>query len=95
MSKFFSFLLILGLAGEALAADKLIIISPHRKTIQREFIPLFKTWYKDTYKTEVEVDWLDQGGTSDDVRFIRARFAKKPASAGVDIFWGGGLRNIY
>ncbi len=90
MSKFFSFLLILGLAGEALAADKLVIISPHRKTIQREFIPLFKTWYKDTYKTEVEVDWLDQGGTSDDVRFIRARYAKKPASSGVDIFWGGG-----
>ena len=36
------------------------------------------------------MDWLDQGGTSDDVRFLRARFAKNPKSSGVDIFWGGG-----
>ncbi len=74
----------------ALAADKLVILSPHRKSIQQEFIPAFKVHYKNTYKTEIQVDWLDQGGTSDDVRFLKAKYSKNPASAGVDIFWGGG-----
>jgi ABC-type Fe3+ transport system substrate-binding protein len=77
-------------AGEVLAADKLIIISPHRKSIQSEYIPEFKEFYKKTYKTEVEVDWLDQGGTSDDIRFVRAKFANNKTTSGIDIFWGGG-----
>lgn len=72
------------------ASDKLVIISPHRKSIQQEFIPLFKTWYKTNYGTEVQVDWLDQGGTSDDVRFLKAKYSKNPKTSGVDIFWGGG-----
>ena len=72
------------------AADKLIIISPHRKSIQQEFIPAFKDYYKKNFKEEVQVDWLDQGGTSDDVRFLKAKYSKNPASSGVDIFWGGG-----
>lgn len=74
----------------AQAADKLVILSPHRKSIQDEFIPKFKEYYKEAFKTEVEVDWLDNGGTSDDVKFLRAKFAKNPDTAGVDIFWGGG-----
>ena len=82
--------LLLLVSNLAYSLDKLIIISPHRKSIQREFIPKFKEYYKKTYKTEVEVDWLDQGGTSDDVRFIKAKFSKNPLSSGVDIFWGGG-----
>ena len=72
------------------ASDRLIIISPHRKSMQREFIPLFKQDYKQRYGKEIVVDWLDQGGTNDDVRFIRAKFAKNPDSAGIDVFWGGG-----
>lgn len=73
-----------------IAADKLIIISPHRKSIQQEFIPAFKVHYKKTYGTEVQVDWLDQGGTSDDVRFLKAKFSRNPKTTGVDVFWGGG-----
>lgn len=75
---------------EAKGEDHLVIISPHRKSVQREFIPLFREDYKRRYGKEVKVDWLDQGGTHDDVRFIRAKFAKNPDSAGVDVFWGGG-----
>lgn len=74
----------------ALAADKLIVLSPHRKSIQDEFVPAFKDWYKATHKTEVEVEWLDMGGTSDDVKFLREKFAKNPNTSGIDIFWGGG-----
>jgi ABC-type Fe3+ transport system substrate-binding protein len=77
-------------ATEALAADKLIILSPHRSSIKDEYLPAFKDHYKATYKTDVEVEWLDQGGTSDDVRFLRAKFEKNPQTSGIDIFWGGG-----
>lgn len=80
----------LWLAGSAVAADKLIVISPHRKSIQDEYVPLFKDYYKKTFKTDVEVDWLDQGGTSDDVRFLRSKYDGKKGTAGIDIFWGGG-----
>ena len=74
----------------AVAKDKLVIISPHRKSLQREFIPLFKEDYKSRYGKEIEVDWLDQGGTNDNVRFVRAKFAKAPKGIGIDVFWGGG-----
>lgn len=74
----------------ALGKDKLVILSPHRKSIQNEFLPAFKEFYKKTYNTDVEVDWLDQGGTSDDIRFLRAKFDSKTKTAGIDIFWGGG-----
>ena len=86
-------LVLLCVGGQGVVAkegDRLLIISPHRRSIQREFIPLFKEDYKQRYGKEIVVDWLDQGGTNDDVRFIRAKFAKNPDSAGIDVFWGGG-----
>lgn len=89
MMRLLSLLLLLA-SYPSLAVDKLVILSPHRKSIQQEFIPAFKEFYKKQYKTDVDVEWLDQGGTSDDVRFLRAKFAKNPKGVGVDIFWGGG-----
>lgn len=70
--------------------DRLVIVSPHRKSIQEEFIPRFQEDYKKRTGRSVRVDWLDQGGTSAGLRFIRARYAQKPESADVDLFWGGG-----
>lgn len=75
----------------ALAVDTLIILSPHRRSINEEFIPKFKEFYKQKYAKEIEVNWIDQGGTSDDLRFLGAKFGANPATAGIDIFWGGGL----
>ena len=72
------------------AGDKLVIISPHRKSIQDEVVPAFKEYYKAAFKTDVEVDWLDQGGSANNARFIRSKFEKTPASSAIDIFWGGG-----
>jgi ABC-type Fe3+ transport system substrate-binding protein len=74
----------------AFATDKLVILSPHRKSIQEEFVPVFQEYYKKTFKTDVQVDWLDQGGTSDDIRFIKSKFQSNPKTADIDIFWGGG-----
>ncbi|MBC7659427.1 MAG: extracellular solute-binding protein [Chitinophagaceae bacterium] len=86
-------LLALGLVLASLPAyakDTLMILSPHRKSIQDEYVPAFVEYYKAKFKTDVQVDWLDQGGTSDDVRFVRAKFGSNPKTSGVDIFWGGG-----
>ena len=87
--KFFVWLALVTMTHAAYA-DRLTILSPHRKSIQREFVPAFKTFYKKKYGVEVEVDWLDQGGTSDDIRFLKAKYGKNPKTSGVDIFWGGG-----
>lgn len=76
--------------AQSFAADKLVIISPHRKSIQQEFVPAFKKYYQTTYNTSIDVEWLDQGGTTDDVRFIRSKFSSNPKGIGIDVFWGGG-----
>ncbi len=70
------------------ASDTLTIISPHRKSIQDELIPRFEKAYATKYKTPIHVEWIDQGGAENDVRFIRARAGKGPI--GVDVFFGGG-----
>jgi ABC-type Fe3+ transport system substrate-binding protein len=72
------------------ASQKLTIISPHWEGIQREYAWAFEKWYKETHGEEIKVEWLDQGGTSDDFRFIVSEFSKKPNGIGVDMFWGGG-----
>ena len=60
--------------------------TPYNENLSRDF----KDFYEKRYGTEVDVQWLDQGGTSDDVRFLRAKFAANPKTSGIDIFWGGG-----
>jgi ABC-type Fe3+ transport system substrate-binding protein len=73
------------------AAEKLVIISPHWEGIRTEFARGFNEWRKKSGKSEVEITWLDQGGTSDDLRYIRSGFERTPGGIGVDLFYGGGL----
>ncbi len=75
--------------------EKLVIISPHRKSTQIEFVEAFKEHYLKTYTCSIVVDWLDQGGASDDMKFVLSRFERTPASCGVDVFWGGGEHPHY
>ena len=70
--------------------DKVVIISPHRRSIQTEFVSHFKAYYRKKYATDVVVDWVDQGGAESDVRYIMAKYSNSPSSSGIDIFWGGG-----
>jgi ABC-type Fe3+ transport system substrate-binding protein len=70
------------------ASDTLTIISPHRKSIQDELVPRFEKAYAAKYHTPIHVEWIDQGGAENDLRFIRARAERGPI--GVDLFWGGG-----
>ncbi|HEX9998321.1 MAG TPA: extracellular solute-binding protein [Abditibacterium sp.] len=63
------------------------IISPHTREIQTEFTALWKAKNPGT-----EIKWLDQGGTSDDLAFVRQQFSGKDKAQGIeiDLFFGGG-----
>ena len=52
------------------AGDKISILSPHRKSLEKAYISLFKKHYKKTYGVEVDVDWIDQGGTENNIRLL-------------------------
>ena len=77
----------------ASAQDKLVIISPHWEGIETEFDTAFKAWYAETTGREVTTDWLDQGGSSSDFRFIESEFKRLPEGIGIDLFFGGGTDN--
>lgn len=94
MKFFLMLLLLLTVSAEAVASDKLVILSPHRKTIQAEFVPVFRDYYKKTFATDVEVEWIDQGGTSNAVKFLQGKNGTNPNDVGVDLFWGGPSSNF-
>jgi ABC-type Fe3+ transport system substrate-binding protein len=80
--------------GQAASAqDKLVIISPHWEGIETEFDTAFKAWYVNETGRQVAVDWLDQGGSSSDFRFIESEFKRLPEGIGIDLFFGGGTDN--
>jgi ABC-type Fe3+ transport system substrate-binding protein len=73
------------------AADRLVLISPHWEGIRYEFQRAFKEhYYRETGRT-VEFEWVDVGGTSETLRFIRSEFKSKPGGIGIDILFGAGL----
>lgn len=94
MKRFFTSIFViclcLLLAVPAFAAKKLILVSPHQESIQREYTDAFKEWYKKKTGETVQLEWLDQGGTSSIMRFIRSQFSRNPNGINIDIFWGGG-----
>ncbi|MCS6859270.1 MAG: extracellular solute-binding protein [Abditibacteriales bacterium] len=86
------FLLInLPLCALASAAEKIVLLSPHWEGIRKEYREAFRQWHKAQYGTEVDLDFLIMGGTSEIMKFIGDRFAKHPDGIGVDVFWGGGI----
>ncbi|MBP7461218.1 MAG: ABC transporter substrate-binding protein [Candidatus Delongbacteria bacterium] len=70
---------------------RLSIISPHSKDVIDNFDRAFKQYYKQRTGQEITMEWIGQGGTSDDLKFIRSEFSNKPDGIGIDMFWGGGL----
>lgn len=70
---------------------RLSILSPHSTDVRDNLIPMFKAWHRQKYNTEIEVEWLNQGGSTDDLRFIRSEYARNPGGIGIDLFWGGGI----
>jgi ABC-type Fe3+ transport system substrate-binding protein len=75
----------------AAGTDKLSILSPHTTDIRDNMLPLFKAWYRRKTGRAIEVEWINQGGSSDNLRFIRSEFARTPQGIHIDLFWGGGI----
>ncbi|MCX8082541.1 MAG: extracellular solute-binding protein [bacterium] len=73
------------------ADEKLIIISPHWEGVRIEVERAFNNWYVKNYGEKVEIEWIDQGGTSDDLKFVESLFKKNPEGIGIDLFFGGGI----
>lgn len=73
--------------------DKLIIVSPHPESIEKEFGRTFKEWYLQKTGRSVALDWIDLGGSSSDFRFIESEFQRVPQGIGIDLFFGGGTDN--
>ena len=72
------------------AADNLVIISPHWEGIRYEFGQGFERYYHAKTGREVEIEWMDVGGSSEVLRFIKSEFSNKPGGINVDIIFGGG-----
>ena len=83
-------LCLMALSVAVSAQDKLIIISPHPESIEKEFGNNFEKWYEAETGRTVETDWRDAGGTSTNYRNIVSEFERVPDGIGIDIFFGGG-----
>jgi ABC-type Fe3+ transport system substrate-binding protein len=77
------------------AGAKLAIISPHTTDIRDNMMPLFQKWYQQKTGRTVEIEWINQGGSSDNLRFIKSEFSRTPAGIGIDVFWGGGVSPFF
>ena len=88
------FILLLS-AGAAFSQDQLVLISPHWEGVRTEFGHAFKKRYQADTGRKVDLKWLDVGGASDILKFIRSEFKNKPEGIGVDLFFGGGTDPYY
>lgn len=73
------------------SADELVLLSPHWEGIRHEFSEAFARSWKQKTGKGVHFRWLDVGGTSDIVKYVKSEFKRNPNSIGVDIFFGGGI----
>lgn len=89
--KILSWLIFLLISQTGFSKDEVVIISPHWEGVKIEFARAFRQYYQQTYARDIEVRWLDIGGTSDILRYIRSEFSTKPEGIGVDLFFGGGI----
>jgi len=76
------------------ASERLVIVSPHWEGIRWEFGHAFEAEMA-TRGRDVELVWVNPGGTSACLRFVRARFQEMPAGIGVDVFFGGGVEPYF
>ncbi|MDA0991144.1 MAG: hypothetical protein O3A51_10385, partial [Verrucomicrobia bacterium] len=74
-----------------LPVKRLVLISPHWEGVRSEFEQAFSAWTVARYGHRTDLDWLDLGGTSDAIRYVKSEFARSPDGIGVDLFFGGGV----
>jgi ABC-type Fe3+ transport system substrate-binding protein len=72
------------------SADTLVLVSPHWEGIKREFERAFIAEWRAQTGRELQMRWLDVGGTSDIIKYIRSQYRENPKGIDIDILFGGG-----
>lgn len=70
--------------------DELVAVSPHWEGIKEEFEVGFREEYKAKTGRDMKIRWLDIGGTSDIVKYLKAQHKTNPGNIGIDVVFGGG-----
>jgi ABC-type Fe3+ transport system substrate-binding protein len=88
-------LLLIGVLGVSPSAaaedDEVVIVTPHWEGIRHEFSTAFSEQWKRETGRAVTFRWLDVGGTSDIVKYIKNQFLTSSQGIGIDLFFGGGV----
>ncbi len=91
MKKIFLTVMFFVAATAGFAKEKLVIISPHWEGVRIELSRAFKEWHIKEFGSEAEIEWIDQGGASDNLKFVESLYRKNPDGIGIDMFFGGGI----
>ncbi len=88
----FGVLVVVLTGGRYAHADdhELVVVSSHWEGIKREFELGFNKSRQSQGEHPIRIRWLDIGGTSDILRYVRSEYSRSPDSIGVDLFFGGG-----
>ena len=79
-------MLLAGCRGRGIEGDQLIIITPHWQGVVDEFTAAFEGYYLEKTGRPITLEWLDQGGTADDLRYVQSEFERSPKGIGIDLF---------
>jgi len=77
--------------SDSSGALQLTVVSPHHEGIRNEFERAFIAHWKQETGQDVALKYLDTGGSTSCLRYIRSEFKTKPDGIDVDVFWGGGV----
>jgi len=72
-------------------AEILTIMSPHRREVRLEYSRGFGGWMRAKHGRNVEIQWLDAGGTAKMLKDLESRYTTSPDKPGVDLLFGGGI----
>lgn len=75
-------------------SDELIMVSPHWEGIKEEFERGFARSHKERSGREVTIRWLDIGGTSDIVKYLKTQHRATNGALGIDLIFGGGIDSM-
>lgn len=72
--------------------DEVVIVSSHWEGIKKELGDGFKRQWRAETGRHVTLRWLDIGGTSDIIKYIRGQFRESQGRGiGIDVVFGGGV----
>jgi len=74
----------------AVRSEELVIISPHWDGLRQEIKAGFSNWLTSRGYETPTFRFLDVGGGSDIIKYVKAQYQDAPHGIGIDLIWGGG-----